>query len=142
MLREDPGYARADPRGDVYIETRVQRRLGPRWGGLLPVVAVLRRFDRAMLGCAVDQADLEDAWHELHATEWTSASPDRSTQSMFAAIRLSRSGELSATLKRAACRTRFADCAAHSTARVSSWFTARASHVARRSVTAVHRASA
>ena len=49
------------PGEDVYVETRVRRRLGERWGDLLAVVTLLRRFDSEMLAVAVAPEDLDDA---------------------------------------------------------------------------------
>lgn len=72
--------------GDVLVETRVRRRLGQRWAGLLPVVAVLRRFEQAMLATAVPVEDVELAWRELRATEWVTSDFDTVLQTVFLEI--------------------------------------------------------
>jgi hypothetical protein len=81
--RDDPRYADVAPNEDVYIETRVRRRLGERWSGLLATVTLLRRFDQEMLGAAVPTEDLDDAWRELKATEWTRSSFDGALERPF-----------------------------------------------------------
>ncbi len=62
-------------------------------------------------------------------------------QARFAAIRLSRSGEYSEALRRAAWRNRSASCTAHSTSTVSPRLTALASHDARRAAISLASAS-
>ncbi|WP_139206192.1 ATP-binding protein [Blastococcus sp. DSM 46786] len=82
-VRDDPHYAEVAPSEDVYVETRVRRRLGERWGGLLAVVTLLRRFDPDMLAAVVPPENLDDAWRELKATEWMTSAYDGALHRTF-----------------------------------------------------------
>jgi hypothetical protein len=85
-LRGRPGDIDSLPASDVYVEARVRRRLGDRWGALLPVVVVLRRFDQAMLAAALPDEDAEAAWRELRSTEWVAGTFDRTSRAFFLEI--------------------------------------------------------
>jgi hypothetical protein len=85
-LRGSSGDIEALPTSDVYVEARVRRRLGDRWGALLPVVVVLRRFDQAMLAAALPDEDAEAAWRELRSTEWVAGTFDRTSRAFFLEI--------------------------------------------------------
>jgi len=85
-LRGSSGDIDSLPTSDVYVEARVRRRLGDRWGALLPVVVVLRRFDQAMLAAALPDEDAEAAWRELRSTEWVAGTFDRTSRAFFLEI--------------------------------------------------------
>jgi hypothetical protein len=88
ILRDYPTYLTHHPRSQAYVtyvRDRIVLRQGPYSKSLLPVVVLLRRFDRAMLAAANQNAEsaLDEAWQEFATTEWISTHVDKDLKTTF-----------------------------------------------------------